>query len=201
MQHAGDLPDVIYRDNDEDSWTPTREQLQLQMIDHAEFDAWPARSLAVRSKACDTPAPPSGDLTLGADRSPRLEELRLCRTITKATVADPAVARALHHIRKQAEQLRWQRTQRQEEVPAKAEHSGRPHCGDFALMAGAARLALPATELRGWVDGEYVELDLTAIEPGCREQVLAWAKAGEPKAHRPPQVATGAASRRRAPRQ
>ncbi len=206
-QLAEALPDVIHRDDNEELWRPTRELLQLQMIDRAEFDAWPARSLAVRSKASRTPAPPRGDLTLRADRSPRLEELRLCRTITKAAIADPAVARAWHHIRKQAAQLRWQRTQRQEEVPAQAEHGGRPHCGDFALsflgrdMAGAAGLALPATELRGSVDGEYVELDLTAIEPWCREQVLAWAKAGEPKAHRPPQVVMGAAPRRRAPRQ
>jgi hypothetical protein len=201
------VPEVVYRDDNEKSWRPTRKKLQTRLIDRADFDAWPARSLAVRSKASRTPAPPRGDLTLRADRSPRLEELRLCRTITKAATADPAVARAWPHIRKQAARLRWQRTQRQEEVSAQAEHGGRPHCGDFTLsflgraMAGAAGLALPATELRGWVDGEYVELDLTAIEPWCREQVLAWAKAGEPKARQRPQVVMGTAPRRRASRQ
>jgi hypothetical protein len=190
-QREGLVPSVIYRDHDEESWSPTPDELQMRMIDRAEFDAWPARSLAVRSKASCTPAPPRGDLTLRADRSPRLEELRLCRTITKAAIADPAVA---------------QRTQRKRRHPGKrntvAAHTAvtSPSLSSDGPWHGAAGLALPATELRGWVDGVYLELDLTAIQPWCRERVLAWAKAGEPKAHRPPQIIMRTPPRRRAPR-
>jgi hypothetical protein len=124
MRRGGDLPDVIYRDDDEDSWLPTRERLQMHMIDRAEFDAWPARLPVVPSEASRTAAPPRGDLALRADRSPRLEELRLCRAITKAATADLAVARAWHHIRKQAAQMRWERTQQHQEqdTSVQAEH-------------------------------------------------------------------------------
>jgi hypothetical protein len=114
-QHEGYLPGVIYRDDGEDSWTPPREQLQLQMIDRAEFDAWPARVVAPCSSRSSTP--PRGDVALHTDPSPRLtellEELRLYRLIIliiQAATTDPAVAQALNHLRAQATRLRRQRT-------------------------------------------------------------------------------------------
>jgi hypothetical protein len=78
MQHAGDLPDVIYRDDDEKLWMPTREQLQLGMISRAEFDAWrpvvagsPELARFVASLGA-TPPPPGRRVVY--DRSPRLLE-------------------------------------------------------------------------------------------------------------------------------
>ncbi len=70
LQLAGLVPAVIHRDKEEDSWTPTREELQVRMIPRAELDAWPPRG-APRSR--DTTAdPPVGDI----DRYPHSPQLQ-----------------------------------------------------------------------------------------------------------------------------
>jgi hypothetical protein len=78
VQRAGDLPDVIYRDDDEDSWRPTREELQLQLISRDEFDA--CRPVAAGSPelarlvaSLRATSPPPGR-RVADDRSPRLLE-------------------------------------------------------------------------------------------------------------------------------
>jgi hypothetical protein len=108
MQRAGDLPHVIYREDDESSWMPTRQQLQLRMIPRAEFEAWPMRLPARHPGHTARPALSSGDLKVRADSSLRLQEFRtalgqqrcqvavarLCRGITEAARladADPAI--------------------------------------------------------------------------------------------------------------
>jgi hypothetical protein len=114
------VPSVIYRDHDEESWSPTPDELQMRMIDRAEFEAWPATVPAARPTARRPPPPPRGDLARHTDPSPRLTEVleelrelrlrRLILVIIRAATTDPAVAQALHHLRAQAARLRRQQT-------------------------------------------------------------------------------------------
>jgi hypothetical protein len=73
LQLAGLVPAVIHRDEKEESWTPTREELELRMIPRAELDARPAIG-APRSRDMSTD-PPVGDLDHHPPSS-RLQEFR-----------------------------------------------------------------------------------------------------------------------------
>jgi hypothetical protein len=144
-QRWGLIPGIIYREEDEAQWWPTYEELwpkksTVDMIDRAQFDAWPARVPAARPKASRTPPPPRGDLVLHTDPSPRLtevleelKELRLNRVlllIIQAATTDPAVAQALHHLRAQAARLRRQRPRQHRgaraDAPPPAGHAAAP---------------------------------------------------------------------------
>jgi hypothetical protein len=61
LQRAGLAPRVLHRDDDEESWDPTHEELQLRMIPRAEFEAWPALTYTPRPRH-EHRRPPVGEI-------------------------------------------------------------------------------------------------------------------------------------------
>jgi transcriptional regulator with XRE-family HTH domain len=70
-QRAGLVPAIIEGDDTEESWDPTREELQIRMIPRADFAAWAARPYTPSGEG--RTGPPVGDLD-HPPRSPQLQK-------------------------------------------------------------------------------------------------------------------------------